>query len=162
MAHRANADRSSSYKNTIDAGMVQVGVWWLMAGVFVLACGAMAALFLPGPWRRGGRGTSAITAPGPLAGQASRSGQLGRTPPVRRAIWRHPVAWILALMVLTLAPALGTWWWSQHKPRQLDGYDDRMPPSDAQLTALLEGEHLIPPPPLPPDVFLTEIGRAHV
>jgi len=135
-----------------QAGAFQVVIWWLMGGVFVLACGLVAALFLPGR----GRSASVVAVATPRG--ASAGGQAQAThqaPPLRRMIWRHPAAWGSAVLLLMLAPAVGTWWWSQHNPRQLDGYEDTAAASDTQLTALLEGEHLIPPPPLPPDVFLT-------
>ncbi|MEY4764666.1 MAG: hypothetical protein RI907_1339 [Pseudomonadota bacterium] len=54
------------------------------------------------------------------------------------------------------APAGLTWWWASRKGRRLDGYDDAASPTNAHLADLLEGEHLVPPPPLPPDVFLTQ------
>lgn len=58
-----------------------------------------------------------------------------------------------ALLVVGLPPLVAYWLGSQ---RMLDGYtewDHR--PVDRQIAALLEGEHLVPPPPLPPEVFTT-------
>ena len=39
--------------------------------------------------------------------------------------------------------------------RDLDAFDDRIEPGNHQIAQLLKGEHLVPPPPLPPDVFAT-------
>jgi peptidoglycan L-alanyl-D-glutamate endopeptidase CwlK len=39
---------------------------------------------------------------------------------------------------------------------QLDGYDDGPISSDPVITALLQGEQLIAPPPLPPELFVTK------
>jgi peptidoglycan L-alanyl-D-glutamate endopeptidase CwlK len=39
---------------------------------------------------------------------------------------------------------------------QLDGYDDRPAGSDPVITALLQGEQLVAPPPLPPKLFVTK------
>ncbi|WP_290905800.1 M15 family metallopeptidase [Aquabacterium sp.] len=44
--------------------------------------------------------------------------------------------------------------WSRWHPQRLDGFDDTTVPANAQVAQLLLGEHLVPPPPLPPDVFL--------
>lgn len=63
--------------------------------------------------------------------------------------WR----WILLTLVCLLVPATIAWWLSQHGGRDLDGFDDRIEPGNHQVAQLLQGEHLVPPPPLPPDVF---------
>lgn len=39
--------------------------------------------------------------------------------------------------------------------RRLPGFEDRARSDNRVVTALLEGEQLVPPPPLPPDVFIT-------
>jgi peptidoglycan LD-endopeptidase CwlK len=42
------------------------------------------------------------------------------------------------------------------RPRQmLPAFDDSRRPADAQIAALLQGEQLVPPPPLPPPAFAT-------
>lgn len=44
--------------------------------------------------------------------------------------------------------------------RQLSGFDDRVGAENRVATSLLQGEQLVPPPPLPPDVFVTrEVER---
>ncbi|MFX9069602.1 hypothetical protein ABTN30_20045, partial [Acinetobacter baumannii] len=45
--------------------------------------------------------------------------------------------------------------WSQWRPQRLAAFDDRVAPPNVPLVQLLNGEHLVPPPPLPPEVFLT-------
>jgi peptidoglycan L-alanyl-D-glutamate endopeptidase CwlK len=58
-----------------------------------------------------------------------------------------------ALMLMTPLAVVMTW--SLHQPRVLDGFDDRIGPANQQVAHLLAGEQLVPPPPLPPDVFTT-------
>ncbi len=44
--------------------------------------------------------------------------------------------------------------------RRLSGFDDRVAAENRVVTSLLQGEQLVPPPPLPPDVFVTrEVER---
>ncbi|MGE5451252.1 MAG: M15 family metallopeptidase [Acidobacteriota bacterium] len=74
-----------------------------------------------------------------------------------RSQWR----WIVLTLALLLLPAAGAWWWAWHGGRSLDAFDDRIEPGNRQVAHLLEGEHLVPPPPLPPDVFATaEVEQA--
>lgn len=65
----------------------------------------------------------------------------------------HRVAMTLALLVLLLLPALAlglrSWW-------RLDGFDHTASRAvDERVAALLQGEQLVPPPPLPPELFTT-------
>lgn len=47
------------------------------------------------------------------------------------------------------------------RDRMLDGFGDNVVEHDAVVVALLEGEHLVPPPPLPPQIFATrEVQQA--
>ena len=92
-----------------------------------------------------------------VAQQASRSAA-SRT--VQQAAgWgqqaRNQWRWVALTLALLLVPAAGAWWWAQHGGRSLDAFDDRIEPGNRQVAHLLEGEHLVPPPPLPPDVFAT-------
>ncbi|MFT3856100.1 MAG: M15 family metallopeptidase [Aquabacterium sp.] len=73
----------------------------------------------------------------------------------RRASALKPWQWMVCAGIGLLLPALAVVGWSLHAPRQLDGFEDRTAPANEQVTWLLQGEHLVPPPPLPPDVFLT-------
>jgi peptidoglycan L-alanyl-D-glutamate endopeptidase CwlK len=57
----------------------------------------------------------------------------------------------LAALALPVLIALGLSNW-----RTAEGFDDtRVPAVNAQVLALLQGEQLVPPPPLPPAVFMT-------
>lgn len=63
--------------------------------------------------------------------------------------------WAPLILGLLLLPALLVWSLSLRGPRALDGFDDRIAPVNQQVAHLLAGEQLVPPPPLPPDVFTT-------
>jgi peptidoglycan L-alanyl-D-glutamate endopeptidase CwlK len=76
---------------------------------------------------------------------ASSNGRNGR-----QAWW----PWMLAGM-LAMLPLAGVLFWGVSGHRVLEGFDDRVAPGNEQVASLLQGEHLVPPPPLPPDVFLT-------
>ena len=69
----------------------------------------------------------------------------------QRLPWRMPV---LAMLILAL-PVVGVLAWSARGPRILDGFDDSAAASDDRVAQLLAGEQLVPPPPLPPEVFTT-------
>lgn len=56
----------------------------------------------------------------------------------------------LALMLLPLALLLVL-----SDRRRLDGFDDRVHAQNQVVSSLLRGEHLVPPPPLPPEIFVT-------
>jgi peptidoglycan L-alanyl-D-glutamate endopeptidase CwlK len=69
--------------------------------------------------------------------------------------WLHAsragVAMALAVLLLLPALALGlrSWW-------RLDGFDHTASRAvDERVAALLQGEQLVPPPPLPPELFTT-------
>jgi peptidoglycan L-alanyl-D-glutamate endopeptidase CwlK len=75
-----------------------------------------------------------------------------------RREWLRAAALILAL----IAPPLIALYCGQG--RWLGGYDDTVTANrvDPQILALLQGEQLVPPPPLPPEVFTTvEAEAAH-
>jgi peptidoglycan L-alanyl-D-glutamate endopeptidase CwlK len=68
-------------------------------------------------------------------------------------IKRHQ--WILlAGMAVVLIPPLTAWMLSGKT--MLGSYDDSGQVVNQQIAALLEGEQLVPPPPLPPEVFTTQ------
>ncbi|WP_395139541.1 M15 family metallopeptidase [Schlegelella aquatica] len=62
--------------------------------------------------------------------------------------------WLAGGLLVVCLPPLLAYWLGSH--RMLDGFGDwGERPVDRQIAALLEGEHLVPPPPLPPEVFAT-------
>lgn len=67
--------------------------------------------------------------------------------------------WLSAVVVLVLVPAMALWLrhWNAY-----DGYDHTASRTvNSQVAALLEGEHLVPPAPLPPELFMTrEVERS--
>lgn len=69
---------------------------------------------------------------------------------------RQQWPWITLTLALLLLPAAGAWWWAATQGHDLEAFDDVIEPGNHQVAQLLQGEHLVPPPPLPPDVFLTE------
>jgi len=128
-----------------------VEIWWLMAGVFGLVCGGLGLWMFPA-WRAGSM-AQLNRRPGsrtPAAAAMATSSNVFASTRRRRA------GWLVGMVMLIGLPAGLTFWWSGHQARQLDGFDDTVQPQDQKLSALLEGEHLVPPPPLPPDIFLTQ------
>lgn len=103
------------------------------------------------------------------AGAAQAAGAAGRQQGAglrsRGLAWRHSVAsvlsflgqhwrwWSLALALLVGVPALAIVW---RQWNAFDGYDHTASrQADPQITALLQGEQLVPPAPLPPELFMT-------
>jgi peptidoglycan LD-endopeptidase CwlK len=72
--------------------------------------------------------------------------------PAGRWIARHKWAALLGLMLVTLPPALIVLFSSG---LSLKGFTDDRVQINSQVTSLLEGEQLVPPAPLPPEVFIT-------
>jgi peptidoglycan LD-endopeptidase CwlK len=125
--------------------------WWLLPSFRdAVQRGAARA----GSWSR--------SAGASVAGSTARSvglggGQLGA---MRRwladaaSATRHHTAWALTTLGILLAVpavvlALRHWW-------VFDGYDHTVSREvNPQVAALLEGERLVPPAPLPPELFLT-------
>lgn len=146
--------------------MLQTGWLW---GYFLLASVAVALWAFP-DWRQalasrcfqwwaracvllqelvGQLGHQASAAPAQVVGH------LGGSTRVARQWWRRWGGWTLggsALLGIPVALALG---WSVWGSRNLEGFDDRIVPHNDQVAYLLQGEHLVPPPPLPPEVFTT-------
>lgn len=96
--------------------------------MFLLGCVTLALLVFP-QWRA----------------------SLGRITPTWSSRW----AWGLGTVGLLAAPVVMVLAWGLKGPRTLDGFDDRIDPGNQQVAHLLAGEQLVPPPPLPPDVFTT-------
>lgn len=109
---------------------------WLLAW-FALSSLVLSALVFPAWWR--GRW-------GPASGRA-------RAWLHRSALW-----WGGALVLL--APALLMWGWTGWRPHEADAFDDSSGGVNTQVSELLRGEQLVPPPPLPPEVFATVEAEA--
>lgn len=68
------------------------------------------------------------------------------------------IPWIVLGSVLLVLPAAGVWWWGggQQGGRTLDAFDDTTrDDGNRHVAHLLQGEQLVPPPPLPPEAFTT-------
>lgn len=70
-------------------------------------------------------------------------------------VWHRGGRWIVRGGACLSIPLLAVLASGLTGPRQLEGFDDRVAPGDARVAQLLQGEHLVPPAPLPPDVFMT-------
>ena len=104
---------------------------WVLAW-FALGSMLLSALVFPMWWR----------------GRWVRAGGLTRLWLVRSRMW-----WLSALLLLV--PALLMWGWMGWRPHQADAFDDSELGVNAQVSELLRGEQLVPPSPLPPEVFAT-------
>lgn len=110
----------------------------IVALYFALACALMGWLVFPEASRRW------------LARWRPRAlGQAGRAAP--RHAWGHPAVWALAVLALA-TPALVVAWLSG-RGQSLEAFDDARAPGNALVGTLFQGEQLVPPPPLPPEVF---------
>ncbi len=63
--------------------------------------------------------------------------------------------WAVLTLCLLALPVVLVLMWGQWHARTLDGFDDRVGTGNEQVAQLLAGEHLVPPAPLPPSVFVT-------
>ena len=79
------------------------------------------------------------------------SGMFGAMHILRQNIRRHRPAALVMLALLVLPPSLALYF-STHGT--LDGYSDAPDPAAPVIASLLRGEQLVPPPPLPPEIFL--------
>lgn len=140
---------------------MQLG-WVLL--YFVLGCSLLAALAFPDVPRaiwlrvlrawRGGLPDPTVVGfrlQGGLTRWRQR-GQQGVLPAQHRPHWGR---WLAGAIVLLATPVALTLVWSAWGTRMLDGFDDQVRTADGQVAQLLAGEQLIPPPPLPPEVFTT-------
>ena len=132
---------------------------------FVLGCSVLAAVIFPHwrealrerlhAWRHGALNQSRRIERGMqrshtrLAAGATQSAQAVQT------WWRTRWMWVALTLGLLVAPLAVVTAWSLMGARSLDGFDDRIDPGNQQVLHLLRGEQLVPPPPLPPDVFTT-------
>lgn len=78
--------------------------------------------------------------------------------PGRGAGWGRVAVVSTALLMLT-APVLLVWWTGRQPA--LPGFDAQIGRGESEVVlALLRGEHLVPPPALPPELFLTQEVQA--
>lgn len=134
----------------------------------VLVSAVCACLVLPTArqWMRGhasrtvGAGLGAVKS---SAGLARKGLGWGRVPLAAGATgwsWmRQHARWLLAALTLLIAVPLAALWLRQW--HAYDGYDHTSSRAvNPQVAALLMGEQLVPPAPLPPELFLTrEVER---
>jgi peptidoglycan L-alanyl-D-glutamate endopeptidase CwlK len=79
---------------------------------------------------------------------------LARVALLMRAWSGRSAAWCFAALLL-LAPALLMWTWLGWRPPRADAFDEHTAGVNEHVHDLLRGEQLVPPSPLPPDVFST-------
>jgi len=139
-------------------------MWFAIVGYFVLACSLAALLLLPA--FREQVASRVVRAGQRLAGVqqsaqrvASRNAQQGLTQASdaalggKRWLQRHWLGVSIATALLMVPPLVV---FSLRGWHTLDAYDDTsISRSDSVVSALLQGEQLVPPPPLPPEVFTT-------
>lgn len=130
----------------------------------MLATTALAVVFLPGArsaaasgWRRGSDRVWRLVRATQFAGQqgAAQAGGGGRQVVGALSAWvsRHLKGVLSALVVLVLLPVLAVLWRNGYEIDTFDHTDVRI--QDERIASLLAGERLVPPAPLPPDVFTT-------
>lgn len=146
--------------------MMQTG--WVF-GAFMLASAVLALLVFP-HWRQAlalswqrwwQRGRAQSQRAGRHLGAQARQApirlwhQTGASVQGAHRWWGRRWTWVLGGGTLLSLPVLLTLSWSLWGTRTLEGFDDRIDPLNPQVAHLLQGEHLVPPPPLPPEVFHT-------
>ncbi len=157
----------------VSEGIANNGYKTMQAGwvllYFLLGCAALAVMVFPGAI--GGLRQRALK---PFHGawwRLRRAGQVGwhqagRQPRQVAQVcrdglaqakvgWRARWPWLLLTLALLGLPATVVLWWSAQSTRSLDGFDDRIDPGNSHVAHLLQGEQLVPPPPLPPEWFST-------
>jgi peptidoglycan L-alanyl-D-glutamate endopeptidase CwlK len=135
-------------------------MWIAIVAYFFAACVLAALLLLPAFRERVLRRITRL-AQG-LAGvhqsatrAATRNAQTGYEQGASTMRWirRHALPLSIALALLALPPLIV---FSLRALHTLDAYDDTsVGEPDSVITTLLQGEQLVPPPPLPPEVFTT-------
>lgn len=146
----------------------------LLGGYFVLVASGLALVFLPGArsatqagWRKSSMHFNRWALRLQQAGQrgAEQAGGSGLR------LWGQVLGWLsrhlrgvlAALAVLVLLPLVAMVWRHGYQIETFDHTDLRIP--DERIAALLAGERLVPPEPLPPEVFTTrevELARPMV
>lgn len=136
----------------------------ILGAYFLLATTALALVFLPGAraaafghWRRGSDRLADWVRSVQQAGQQGMAQAEGGS---RQAVgslagWtaRHFRGLLAALAVLVLLPVLAVVWRHWYQIDTFDHTDVRI--QDERIASLLAGERLVPPAPLPPEVFTT-------
>jgi peptidoglycan LD-endopeptidase CwlK len=111
---------------------------WIFA-YFVLACLGLACLVFPAGRR--------------VVVSWVATSWKGRRPGAARVM-----PWIVLGSILVVLPAAGVWWWGGglQGGRTLEAFDDTLlDEGNRHVAHLLQGEQLVPPPPLPPEAFTT-------
>lgn len=136
-------------------------MWIAIVVVYFVGACALAALLLLPSFREGVM--QRITQWGRRLARAQQSAQRAATRNARqgyaqaasstRWVQRHAIPLSIAAALLTLPPAVV---FSLRALHTLDAYDDTTTAQpDSIIATLLQGEQLVPPPPLPPEVFTT-------
>lgn len=146
----------------------------ILGGYFVLVTTGLAMVFLPGfrsaalgGWRRSSGRLAEWGRTVRQAGQqgVAQAGGGSQQLLVGMAAWliRHGRVVLAALAVLVLVPLAAVVWRHWYGIDTYDHTDVRI--RDERVAALLAGERLVPPAPLPPEVFTTrevELARPMV
>lgn len=123
-------------------------IWGGMLGALLLSGLLVAVWLFPGWWRGVWRGRAL-----PVSAAPRKFSAQGLPPSLGHRRGRRGAWWWGGLLLLCLPAAL-VMAWSRWHPQRLDAFDDVASPANAQVAQLLLGEHLVPPPPLPPNAFL--------
>lgn len=146
----------------------------LLGGYFVLVTSGLALVFLPGARAAAlsglRKGSDRLTR---WSQKLQQAGQLRMDQAGGAGMrwWAMSLGWLsrnlrmvlAALLVLILVPLAAVAWRSGNQIETFDHTDWRIP--DERIAALLAGERLVPPAPLPPEVFTTrevELARPMV
>lgn len=134
-------------------------LWIAIVAYFALACALAALLLLPALREalaeRMGRWRARLAGAPQHATHVASHNARERYPQAARAsllFTRSLATLLIALALLVIPPALV---FSMRAWHTLDAYDDTTTQTDSVIAALLQGEQLVPPPPLPPEVFTT-------
>jgi peptidoglycan L-alanyl-D-glutamate endopeptidase CwlK len=136
-------------------------MWIAIVVVYFVGACALAALLLLPSFRE--RVVQRVTQWGRRLAGAQQNAQRAATRNARhgyaqaasssRWLQRHAMALSIALALLALPPIVV---FSLRALHTLDAYDDTTTAQpDGVIATLLQGEQLVPPPPLPPEVFTT-------
>jgi peptidoglycan L-alanyl-D-glutamate endopeptidase CwlK len=139
-------------------------MWIAIVAYFVLACVLAAMLLLPAfreqvtlRIARAGQRLAGVRQSAQRAARHNAKQGLAQVGDAAhggtRWLRRHWLGVGIALALLTLPPLMV---FSLRGWHTLDAYDDTtIAQPDSVVSALLQGEQLVPPPPLPPEVFTT-------